>query len=123
MIRATEPPHGNRWDDNLDSAFWNMPNDAVRVLGNVWFVDPLRLSHNRALVERRYYMAMGIAQSRNRKSIDNARRGIGNLISSYSGCFIGILVLAAKLGVSGADHMFLSFESTMRLSMRLPRLV
>ena len=110
VIRATVPPQGNRLDDHLDSAFWKMPDDAVRALGNVWFVDPLRISHNRAPVESRYYMAMGFAQSRNRKSIDNARRGISNLISRYSGSVIEIPALAAKLGVSGVGHMFLSFE-------------
>ncbi len=94
VIRATAPRHGNRFKDNLDSAFWEMPDDAVCALGNVWFVDPLRLSHNRAPVARRYYMAMCFAQSRNRKSIDNARRATSKLISRYSGSVIEIPALA-----------------------------
>lgn len=110
IVRMTAPPQGNRFKDHVDSAFWKMPDKAVAALGNVWFVDPFRISHNRAPVERRYYMAMGFAQSRNRKSIDNTRRGISNLISRYSGSVIEIPALAAELGVSGADHMFLNFE-------------
>jgi hypothetical protein len=110
VIRMTTPPQGNRLKDHVDTAFWKMPGKAVKPLGNVWFVDPFRISHNRAPVERRYYMAMGFAQSRNRKSIDNGRRGISNLISRYSGGVIEIPALAAELGVSGADHMFLNFE-------------
>lgn len=110
VIRMTRPPQGSRLKDHVDSAFWKMPDNAVRALGNVWFVDPFRLSHNRAPVERRCYMAMGFAQSRNRKSIDNAHRSISNLISRYSGSVIEIPALAAELGASGADHMFLNFE-------------
>jgi hypothetical protein len=110
VIRMTTPPQGNRLKDHVDTAFWKMPGNAVKALGNVWFVDPFRISHNRAPVERRYYMAMGFAQSRNRKSIDNARRGISNLISRYSGGVIEIPALAAELGVPGTDHMFLNFE-------------
>jgi hypothetical protein len=110
VIRATTPPQANRLRDHVDSAFWKMPGKAVRALGNVWFVDSSRLSHNRAPIERRYYMAMGFAQSRNRKSIDNARRRISNLISRYSGSVIEITALAAELGVPGADHMFLDFQ-------------
>jgi hypothetical protein len=110
VFRMTTPPQGNRLKDHVDSAFWKMPDKAVTALGSVWFVDPFRLSHNRASVERRYYMAMGFAHSRNRKSVDNARRGIRNLISRYSGSVVEIPALAAELGVSGADHMFLNFE-------------
>ena len=110
IIRMTTPPQGNRLKDHVDSAFWKIPDKAATALGKVWFVDPFRISHNRAPVERRYYMAMGFAQSRNRKSIDNARRGISNLVSRYSGGIIEIPALAAELGVSGEDHMFLNFE-------------
>jgi hypothetical protein len=53
---------------------------------------------------------MGYAISRNKDAIDHAARGIGNLISRYSGSVVEIPALAAELGVTGADHMFLSFE-------------
>lgn len=109
VVRSTPRPPGGRRRDAVDSAFWKMPDDAVRALGNVWFIDPLRISHNRAPVNRRYYMAMGFAQSRNRRSIDNARLAIRNRLSRYTGSVEEIPALAAELGVSGADHMFLNF--------------
>jgi len=67
-------PRDSRQRDCFDIAFWEMPDRTVQALGAVRFIDPLRLSHNRTPVDRRYYMAMGYAQSRNRRSIGKARR-------------------------------------------------
>ena len=110
LIRATPMPPGGRDHDHHDSAFWTMPDEVVAALGDVRFVEPWRISQNRADVERRYYMAMGYAISRNKGAIDHAAREIGNLISRYSGSVVEIPALAAELGVAGSDHMFMSFE-------------
>jgi hypothetical protein len=109
-IKATPLPPGGRDRDHLDSAFWTMPDAVVAALGGVRFVESWRISQNRASIESRYYMAMGYAISRNKGAIDHATGGIGNLISRYSGSVIEIPALAAELGVTGANHMFLSFD-------------
>jgi len=109
-IQATPLPAGGRHHDHVDSAFWEMPDDVVAALGGVRFVESWRISQNKAPIERRYYMAMGYAISRNKGAIDHAARGIGNRISRYSGSVVEIPALAAELGTSGANHMFLSFE-------------
>jgi hypothetical protein len=55
-IRATTLPPGGRDHDHVDSAFWKMPDEVVAALGGVRFVEPWRISQNRAPIERRYYM-------------------------------------------------------------------
>jgi hypothetical protein len=110
VLKTTTPPQGVRELDHLDCGFWEMPDDAVRSLGEVRFVDASRISHNRAPVEHRYYMAMGYALSRNKGTIDRMARTIGNRLSRFSGSVVDLPALAAELGISGAEHMFLRFE-------------
>jgi hypothetical protein len=110
VLKATRPPQGDRALDHVDCAFWKMPDGAVRALGNVTFLDASRVSHNRAPSDRRYYMAMGYARSRNKDAIDRSARTIGNLLSRFSGSLVELPALAAELGGSGAGHMFLRFE-------------
>lgn len=110
VLKATTPPQGDRALDRVDCGFWKMPDDAVRSLGEVKFLDASRISHNRAPAERRYYMAMGYARSRNKDAIDQSARTIGNLLSRFSGSVVELPALAVELGGSGAGHMFLRFE-------------
>jgi hypothetical protein len=107
--RTTRSPPGGRLRDHLDCGFWKMPEEAVRALGKVEFLDASRLSHNRAPTDRRYYMALGYRLSRNKGAIDHQAKTIGNRPSRYSGSVVEIPQLAAKLGGSGAEHMFLHF--------------
>jgi hypothetical protein len=110
VLRTTTAPQGNRHVDHLDCGFWKMPEEAVRALGAVEFLDASRISHNRARADRRYYMVMGYPLSRNKRAINHQARTIGNRLSRYSGSVVEIPELAAKLGVSGAEHLFLRFE-------------
>lgn len=69
VLRTTPKPQGNRRRDHLDCGFWKMPEEAVRALGAVEFLDASRLSDNRAATDRRYYMVMGYRLSGNKRSI------------------------------------------------------
>jgi hypothetical protein len=108
-LRTTTPPQGNRDLDHYDCGFWNMPDQAVQNLGAVEFLDASRWSHNRAPVERRYYMAIGYRLNGNEGNIDHRAKTIANRVSRYSGSVEPMPKLAAALGVSGADHLFLTF--------------
>jgi hypothetical protein len=110
VLKTTAAPQGDRALDHVDCGFWRMPDDAVRSLGEVKFLDASRLSHNRAPSDRRYYMAMGYARSRNKDAIDPSARTIGNLLSRFSGSLVELPALSAELVGSGAGHTFLRFE-------------
>jgi hypothetical protein len=110
VVRTTIAPRGDRDLDHIDHGFWQMPDGVVQALGAVEFLDASRISYNRAPVERRYYMAMGYALSRNKDTIHRSDRTIGNRLSRYSGTVVELPALAAELGVSGTQHMFLRFE-------------
>jgi hypothetical protein len=109
VLGATPKPGGNRHRDHFDCGFWRIPDEAVREMGAVEFLDASRLSDNRADFDRRYYMAVGYRLAANKKAIDHRAKTIGNRLSRYSGSVVKIPKLAKKLGVSGAEHMFLTF--------------
>ena len=81
----------------------------MRELGAVEFLDASRISDNGADIDRRYYMAMGNRLAPIKQAIDHRAKTIGNRLSRYSGSVVEIRKLAKKLGVSGAEHMFLTF--------------
>lgn len=108
VIGATPKPNGDRDLDHYDCGFWRIPENAVRELGAVEFLDASRLSDNRADISRRYYMGMGYRLKRNRSAIDHREKIISNFLSRYSGTVSEMPKLAGKLGVSGAEHMFLT---------------
>jgi hypothetical protein len=110
IIGTTKSPPGGRDFDAFDCGFWIMPEGAVRALGAVEFVNASRTSHNRAPTERRYYTAMGYALSRNNGLVDRRARTIAHRLSRYSGSLVQLPQLAAELGVSGEEHLFLNYE-------------
>lgn len=85
ILKITTAPQGDRDRDYFDCAFWKIPEAAVSALGAVMFLDGEQLAHNRAPADRRYYMAMGYAASRNKDAIDKRSRSISNQLSRYSG--------------------------------------
>lgn len=109
VLAATPMPNGSRNHDRFDCGFWKIPEEAVRELGEVEFLKASRLSDNSAAAEGRCYMAMGYRLAPNEHAIDHQAKRISNLLSRYSGSVEMIPELAAKLGVSGAEHMFLRF--------------
>jgi hypothetical protein len=109
MFGATPKPGGDRHRDHFDCGFWKIPGEAARELGEVEFLDSSRISDNGADVNRRYYMAMGYRLASNKSTIDHRAKTIGNRLSRYSGSVVEIPKLAEKLGISGAEHMFLTF--------------
>jgi hypothetical protein len=90
----------------------------VLALGAVEFLDASRFSRNRAPADRRYYMAMGYRLSRNKGAIDKRTKTIGNRLSRYSGSVVEIPELAAKLAVSGTEHLFCVSRSMHRRKMK-----
>jgi hypothetical protein len=107
--RSTVAPDDLREKDPFDFAFWVVSDDDARALGGVVFLGKDRLSHNRAPPERRYFMAYGYARSRNKTRVNHYRKAIGLRASRYTGTVAQIPELAATLGVSGNEHLFLHF--------------
>jgi hypothetical protein len=106
-IAATPAPNGNRNLDHFDCGFWRLPDEAVRELGDVKFVDASRLADNREDITRHYYMVMGYRLKRNRSAIDHKAKIISNRLSRYSGSVSAMPRLADELGVVGEAHMFM----------------
>lgn len=107
VIATTPKPAGGRDLDHYDCGFWRIPDKAVSYLGAVEFLDASRLSDNSQEVGRRYYMTMGYRLKRNRSAIDHRAKRINNRLSRYSGSVEELPKLAAHMGVSGAEHMFM----------------
>jgi hypothetical protein len=106
-IGATPAPNGDRSLDHFDTGFWRMPDEAVRELGDVKFIDASRLSDNRQDVSRRYYMVMGYRLKRNRSAIDHKAKLISNHLSQFSGSVAAMPKLAEELNVTGKEHLFM----------------
>lgn len=107
VLRGTPLPPGGRDLDHYDTGYWMMPAEALRELGNVEFIDASRLSDPSADTARRYYMTTGFRLKRNRTAIDHVAKRITNRPSRYSGTVEEMPKLAAKIGVSGAEHLFM----------------
>jgi hypothetical protein len=106
---TTATPAGGRRFDRLDCAFWKAPAGAVSRLGDVMFLGEEKLSHKPPALGR-LYTAFGYPCSRNKKAIDHSTKEITTRISMYTADVAQMPRLAAKLGVSGVEHLFLSFE-------------
>lgn len=107
-LRTTPMPPGGRDFDHYDTGYWAIPVGALPKLGNVEFIDASRLADNSADHSRRYYMTTGFRLKRNRYAIDHRAKRITNRPSRYSGSVVEVPKLTAKIGVSGAEHMFLA---------------
>jgi hypothetical protein len=96
--------------DHFDIAMWQPLPSAVDGLGGIDFLNASRISPNREPSQDRLYTALGYAVSRNKKAIDHATSSISTHVSMYTAESKEMPRLASKLGVSGSDHLFLSFE-------------
>lgn len=101
---------GNRRDaDHYDSAFWAPPPSAVAAMGDVTFLNDATLSRADP-TPGRLYTAIGYPVSRNKRAIEHATKSVTTRISMYTAEVEEMPGLAAKLGLSGAEHFFLRFE-------------
>jgi hypothetical protein len=107
---TTLMPETGRNADPVDVAFWLPPESAIDAHGGVDFLDASRLSIGVQPSKTRLYTAFGYPLSRNKKRIDHRQRSISTGISMYTAEVENIPDLAAKLGVSGAGHLFLRFK-------------
>jgi hypothetical protein len=108
--KATLAPGGSRRSDHYDCAFWQVPDAALPRMGAVEFLGSSHLSASRIAAVGRWHTALGYPVSRNKDSIDHAARSIINRRSIYTARVVELPQLAAKLGTSGGDHLFLPFE-------------
>jgi len=109
-IKVTTAPHKDRNLDHSDCAFWRVPDDVVEALGAANFLGALRLSHNRAPLERRYFTALGYAVSRNKDGVDHVQRSIAIIPSMHTSNAVPEPALAKKLGAASDEHIFVRFE-------------
>jgi len=107
---GTIAPAGDRDLDYFDIAFWPLPASAIAALGAVVFLDSSRLT-DQMPTENRLYTAMGYPRSRNKTKVNHSKKSIDTRISMYTANVEQRPALAAELGISGADHLFLSGET------------
>jgi hypothetical protein len=109
-VMTTLKPAAGRNSDPVDVGFWLPPPAALDALGAVDFLDASRISLGVQPSKDRLYTAFGYPLSRNKKRIDHRERSISTGISMYTADAEDMPKLAAKLGVSGAGHLFLRFN-------------
>jgi hypothetical protein len=107
-IRSTSKPDDRRDSDHYDAAFWAPPLSAVAAMGDVTFINDAKLSRADAMPGR-LYTAIGYPISRNKRAIEHDTKSVTTRISMYTANVESLPDLAAKLGVSGAEHFFLRF--------------
>jgi len=107
---TTLMPAAGRKSDPIDVGFWIPPPAALDALGAVDFLNASRISLGVQPSRDRLYTAFGYPLSRNKKRIDHSERRISTGISMYTADAENMPKLAAKLGVSGAGHLFLRFN-------------
>lgn len=105
----TTAPGGLRSMDKIDIGFWELDSSMIERLGAVSFVDEARLSHNKAPLEHRLYLAMGYPVSKNKKNIDSVKKTIKTSLAKYTGELNVSPEIPTKYAVSGTQHLFLKY--------------
>jgi hypothetical protein len=109
-VVTTLMPAAGRNYDPIDVGFWLPPAAALDSLGTVDFLHASRVPQGVQPSKARLYTAFGYPLSRNKNRIDHRERSISTGISMYTAGVEVMPKLAAKLGVSGAGHLFLRFN-------------
>jgi hypothetical protein len=108
---STPAPGGNRSQDHFDYAFWQPPSlAAFATLGAVEFLKVPEILAESAPTRTKLFTAIGYARSRNKDKINHSRKTIETRISMYSAHVEDMPELAANLGITGAEHLFLQWE-------------
>jgi hypothetical protein len=110
VVMVTPKLEEGRASDHFDTAIWQPPVHGVDALGAVDFLDASRISHNQEPSAGRLYTALGYPVSRNKKAVDHGTRSISTRVSMYSADAEEMPELVSKLGLTGAEHLFLRFE-------------
>lgn len=111
-IKTTPKPRKGRDFDHSDSAYWQMPEDVVEILGRANFLGPSRLSHNRAPQERRYYTALGYAVERNADGVDHEQRTITFTPSMHTSNAVSEPKLTRRLNSPNDQHIIVRFAKS-----------
>jgi hypothetical protein len=110
VAQKTSPPPGGRQHDKIDIAFWELDQPTADKLGHVSFIEVSGLSHNKAPLESRLYLAMGYPASRNKKNVNNVKKSIKTSLSKYTGELSNDPAVSHEYGVTGKNHLFLKFH-------------
>jgi hypothetical protein len=108
-VKSTPKPPKGRDHDHSDSAYWQMPDDVVAILGPGNFLGSSRLAHNRAPLERRLYTALGYAVERNAHGVDHERRTITFVPSMHTSNAVSEPKLTRRLNSQEDQHIFVRF--------------
>ena len=106
---ATHRPKGDRRLDHYDFAVSPVSNLTAIALGNVSYVQARAIARNRHSKDGQFYMAFGYPNSRN-KRLDVARRHVPAKPFRHTSRAMEDAALSRRLGVSGDDHLFVSYE-------------
>ncbi len=112
----TQAPGDRRQDDHRDFAFYRIPENRFRLLGDASCVEVDDVSRNRASFDHRLYMALGypISKNRGRRRINPRERSIISTSWRYVEGVTPMPKLAAELGISGELHFFQPYSKYSR---------
>lgn len=106
---TTPKPEGDRNKDHYDFAIWPIPTDAASQLGEVTYIDAKEIAPNRHSREGLFYVAYGYPNTRN-TFLDVSRYHAPAWAFRHTARSLEDRALARRLGISGDDHLFVSYE-------------
>ncbi len=110
VVHKTAAPPQGRQKDKIDVAFWEIDEQKIPELGNVAFIEATQISHNRAPLKNRLYLAAGYPYSRNKRNVKNNTKSIKASLSKYTAALTEDSAIARDYGVSGEQHLFLKYH-------------
>jgi hypothetical protein len=109
----TRAPESGRCQDRFDFSVLKLPSAMVSALGNVRYVGENEICSEQTHTKGRAHMALGYPISKNKK-IDHVRRKVRPRRLPYGGTTVEDTKFAAKLGISGEDHLFIAYDKRSR---------
>jgi Trypsin-like peptidase domain len=110
---VTVAPKGKRDADRFDFAVIELAGGTVKGLGEVRYLSEGEFGAPEIDVSGHSLMALGFPVSKNKK-IDHIKQKIRPKRSSYGAKALTDDEFARKIGVSGADHLFVKYERRSR---------
>ena len=108
---CTQAPEGGRENDQLDYAFWQIPDDVVDVLGDIEFIEESDLSLNRGTMSGRQFMVLGYPIRRNR-TIRARGHKVLSRAWTYQESYLELSDDDLKLtGCSRENNLFLKYDN------------
>ena len=109
-LTSTSKPSGGRDNDHYDFAWLELSPRFLKQAGHLEFITEEFISTGNVGTKNRLFLALGYPNSKNKK-INHAKKTVVPRPLKYASTIKDKPRLCKKLGISGAEHLFLDFSS------------